>query len=307
MDTVPAPGSRTQRAVGKPFIVSEWNCCWINEYIAEGPLIMAAYGAFQGWDGILQFDYGGADWGERIEGNFDIGNKPHVFALWPAAARMFLRGDVQPGRSFVTLASGSGEENAIGRQAPARTALRHRLGYALARAGQAQAAPEPAAPQEPAVSDTGELKWDAGAGLVTVAAPTCVARIGFGSGPLEAGPVTFEVKPEFAVVVVTALDGKPIPQSGRLLITTTARAENTGMTYGPGRKTATNAGRAPILMESVVGTIRLTIEGSPTSVEVQPLDSVGRPIGALAADVKENALTMPLISGAFWYLVAVKR
>jgi len=32
-----------QRAAGKPLVVSEWNLCWINEYIAEGPLTMAAY------------------------------------------------------------------------------------------------------------------------------------------------------------------------------------------------------------------------------------------------------------------------
>ena len=296
-----------QRAADKPFIVSEWNCCWINEYIAEGPLLMAAYGAFQGWDGILQFDYSGADWGERIDGNFDVGNKPHVFALWPAAARMFLRGDIRPGRALVQARWRTEDVGPVGDQLPARAGLRRRLAYTIAEAGEPERGPRLTGSPEPAVTDTEELAWDAGAGLVTVNAPSSVARIGFASGPVEVGPVTFEVTPDFAAVTVTALDRKPIRQSGRLLIAATARAENTGMTYGPGRKTATDPGHAPILMEPVVGTVRVAVEGSPKSAQVHPLDSIGRPRGSLAANVDGRSLTVPLIAGAFWYEVVVSR
>ena len=296
-----------QRAADKPFIVSEWNCCWINEYIAEGPLVMAAYGAFQGWDGILQFDYTGADWGEQIGGNFDIGNKPHVFALWPAAARMFLRGDVQPGRVAVQTKWRVDDASGLGDQLPARASLRHRLAYTIAEAGEPGTKPLPVRLHEPAVTDTGELAWDADAGLVIVNTPSSVARIGFATGPVEAGPVTFEVTPEFAVVAVTALDRKPIRQSGRLLIVATARAENTGMMYGRGRRTATDAGHAPILMEPVVGTVRVAVDGSLKSARVHPLDPVGRPRGTVAAKVDERWLSVPLIAGAFWYEVVTDR
>jgi hypothetical protein len=77
--------------------------------------------------------------------------------------------------------------------------------------------------------------------------------------------------------------------------------------YGRGRRTATDAGHAPILMEPVVGTVRVAVDGSLTSARVHPLDPVGRPRGTVAAKVDERWLSVPLIAGAFWYEVVTDR
>jgi len=295
-----------QQALGKPLIISEWNCCWINEYIAEGPLTMAAYGAYQGWDGLLQFDYAGADWADEMGGSFDVGNKPHVLATWPAAARLFLKGHLRPG----ALLSHQLDAEAVARGLeitaglPDRAPLRRRVAFAFAPTGGARPAELPRA-EGPSVTDTGEVIWDSGAGLITVSSPSSVARVGFASGPVRLGPVTFEVTPEFAVVTVTALDDEPIARSRHLLITATARAENSGMVWGLGKTTARDAGRAPILMEPVRGKITIAVEEPTQSVAAWALDAAGARHAPVALTREGSSLILPLAADSFWYEVVV--
>jgi hypothetical protein len=295
-----------QRGAGKPLMISEWNTAWINEYIAEGPLTMAAYGAFQGWDGLLTYCYfarGG--WADEITDNFDVGSWPHVFSTWPVAARIFLQGLVQPGRAPLPLML---RPDALGQATddlPDRAGLRRRLAFAFLPPG--AEAPAAILPEGgPAVtSDTGQLTWDADAGLITVDAPLCAARIGFASTPAKTGPVTFAVSPEFAVVAVTALDDEPIPESKHLLITATARAENTGMVYGPGKTRALNPGHSPILMEPVRGEIRIAARHGKASAQAYPLDSSGRRLRGTALEAAQGQFVIPLQARACWYEVVV--
>ena len=51
------PQLATKRVAGKPFTVSEYNHPFPNQYAAEGFPILAAFGAFQDWDGIFPFAY----------------------------------------------------------------------------------------------------------------------------------------------------------------------------------------------------------------------------------------------------------
>jgi len=296
-----------QQAAGKPFIVSEWNCAWINEFIAEGPLVMAAYGAFQGWDGLLQYCYWGADWNDAITDNFNVGYEPHVFATWPAAARLFVCGHVAPGRDPMDVRRRADQADFVGADMPDRAGLRHRLSYSFVGPGAPSMIPDLPDLQGPAVSDTGQLTWDAQGGLVTVNSPASAVRIGFASGPVQIGPVTFDVTPDFAVLAVTALDDQPIPRSERLLVTATARAENSAMVYGPGKTKATDPGRPPILMEPVRGQVRVTLAEPWTSVAVYGLDSIGRRVTALSEARDGNTVSIPLDADSFWYEVLVTR
>jgi hypothetical protein len=289
-----------QRAAGTPLMISEWNCCWINEYIAEGPLIMAAYGAFQGWDGLLQYHYSGTDWSDHMVGAFRFGNKPHVLASWPAAARLFLRGHVHSGSAALVATRQPEQAEPVGQDLPDRAALRHRLALTFASPGGPEVLPSLPKLAGPAVSDTGQLTWDP-AGLMTVNAPGCAARVGFATGAVQVGPVSFDVAPQFAVAAVTALDDRPIPQSQHLLITATARAENSGMVCGAGRTKVVDPGHAPILMEPVQGRVRLALQKPVVSVQAYALDSVGRRRDAVAPLQDGDGLTIPLTSGAFWY------
>ncbi len=82
---------------GKPFTVSEYNHPAPMPFASEGIPLPAAYGAFQGWDGIYYFAYSHSnDYEDKsINSFFDIaGHTPKMLCM-PAAANMFLRGDIQ--------------------------------------------------------------------------------------------------------------------------------------------------------------------------------------------------------------------
>src|SRR5690606_30664674 len=83
---------------GKPFTVSEYNHPFPNAYQTEGPLFLAAYGAFHGLDGLMFFEYnGGASWtDDRIDGFFSLHRNTAMMALMPSLARAFRDGLVAP-------------------------------------------------------------------------------------------------------------------------------------------------------------------------------------------------------------------
>lgn len=79
----------------KPFMITEWNHCYPNEYLLEGVPLMAAYAALQGWDGVMQFDFNLQTPGtDRIK-NYTLSVAPEHLAHWVMAAPLFLRGDVK--------------------------------------------------------------------------------------------------------------------------------------------------------------------------------------------------------------------
>ena len=51
------PNLATKRVAGKPYTVSEFNAPYPNQYAAEALPMLAAFGAFQDWDGFFPFAY----------------------------------------------------------------------------------------------------------------------------------------------------------------------------------------------------------------------------------------------------------
>ncbi|MFH1737392.1 MAG: hypothetical protein ABIH23_00190 [bacterium] len=92
----------TARVADTPLISTEWNEGYPNRYRAELIPFVAAYSAFQDYDGLLLFDYAGGNWSnipsEKMGAFFDSGNDPAVWGPFAAGALIFLRGDVSPGR-----------------------------------------------------------------------------------------------------------------------------------------------------------------------------------------------------------------
>jgi len=89
-----------RRAAGVPFVASEWNEPWPNDWRAELPLWMAAIAAFQGWSGAAVYAYRtkAGPPGQAIEGPYDVANDPCRFGLFPHAA-LIARRDVRPART----------------------------------------------------------------------------------------------------------------------------------------------------------------------------------------------------------------
>src|SRR5690606_27933011 len=87
-----------QRVKGLPFTVSEYQHALPNRYAAEGPLLIAAYGALQDWDGVYFFTYeaGAQDrWDTNYFSSFFQTNQhPGLMANIAVAANIFRRGDV---------------------------------------------------------------------------------------------------------------------------------------------------------------------------------------------------------------------
>ena len=247
-------------------------------------MLMAAYASFQDWDGLLHFNYQGELMPERIESNFDVSTKPELFLQFPAAARLFHRRDVQPAhvwRTYPILPEPSiplalpflhGVERVVqGR--PPRTRIDR---------------------SAPWVSDTGELAWDARQGLVLIETPRTQAAIGqVGGVPIELRDVTFSVVTPFACLILTSLDDEPLASSRHLLLTTVARAENTGTIYDAPRTRLLNSGTSPIVMEPVVGSAALPL-GARRNPTVFTLDASGRRVKELSVRVDGGFVEVPL-------------
>ena len=103
------------RILGRPFTVSEYDHPNLNEYCAEGNLMLSALGAFQNWSGLMQFawildtDY------ERdyMHPMFDMCSAPQKLVHFPACYAMFVRGDVKKGKESVVFAYPSSKETDI--------------------------------------------------------------------------------------------------------------------------------------------------------------------------------------------------
>lgn len=92
-----------RQVAGMPFTVSEYNHPAPMPFASEVIPLSAAYAAFQGWDGIYFFAYSHNNNYENksINSFFDIaGHTPKMLCM-PAAANMFIRGDVY--ESTITL------------------------------------------------------------------------------------------------------------------------------------------------------------------------------------------------------------
>ncbi len=324
---VDAPGSGLlgtgmQMVAGRPFQVSEWLCLIPNEWVGEGPSIVAAYGlGLQGWSGSYAFACDNAGFTPTVESRtiYNICS-PTQIGLYPAIARMVYRGDVAAGDVVSVrkvhvpgLAEGElgfeedveqdGDVKGFGGDVP-REALA--VGRVLV-----EFTDEPEPTERPELdahwdregkvlrSTTGQLTWRyARRGYYTVDTPGTQAVVGFAGGlRLELGDVTLEPETCFLNLYVTSLDREaPISEAHSLLITAVARARNTGMVYSDDGEELTDLGHAPIVLEPVEA--RITLKGRPAAT-VRVLDHVGRRTEATVPVTTEGGDAVFTIGAAY--------
>lgn len=249
-DTMPAKLARTKVA-GKPMVVTEWCSCWINDHIAEGPLIGAATGCLQDWDVMIWFDISSARPSSAMENEFDIANKPHLFAQWAAASLMFLRRDLKPLRDVqqgqITrgeLLAGKHLESAL----DLSNLTHERVEVSIVDKRTDEVKPVSSVK----TSESFDADWNHDLGIYTVKTPRTLAVDGFFSQKIQDfGWVKIRLGSEFAALWITSLDGKALTESKHFLITTAARAVNTNMQFNAGRTHLENPGTIPILIEPV--------------------------------------------------------
>lgn len=85
---------------GKPFIVTEYNMCYPNEYLLEGVPYVAAYGAMQGVDGMLQFNFNTEMPGVDADIRFSLSKMPEHLATWVVAAPLIHLGYIKEAKTI---------------------------------------------------------------------------------------------------------------------------------------------------------------------------------------------------------------
>jgi hypothetical protein len=295
------------RVAGQPYTVSEFNQPWPNRQAAEDDPTLAAFGAFQDWDGLIHFAYAhGRDWDTQAPNGFDMNGDWGKYVSAGQAAWLFRTGAIQTGKSPVVIAVDPdlqlrfGREKRPGSIAPffAATAtsdpalaLLHPV--SLKRGDKTSApATKPTAPYR---SDTDELAYDPAAKVFTVQSAKAAGVFGFlGTKQVTAGAIDVQLAPSargFAAILLTALDDQPIARSARLLLT------NPGYTLGATQKLvnypATTdwwtvapeprmSATSPVEMERVEGAITLRTDAK--SLTVYPLDGAGKRLAPIAAE-----------------------
>ncbi len=305
---------------GKPFIVSEMNHSFPSEYACEGIPILAAYGAFHDWDGIIWYNFESIDpsqWDASIRLWFNIRADPVKTAQVVSGALTFLRPDVKPAAQTVTrtytleqvlesLRLPATESPYFTPSFPRDIPLRHatRIGGFD---GPTTAKFESPGGQ-PFVCDTNEIEW--GNGAVRVDTARTQALVGF-SKAFSRAPANFsaDVNNPFAAITLVSMDAAPIAQAARLLLTTGSRVANSAMKWNAKRTGLEAWGTAPTVIEPVTGTITLTNLKGATNVRLTPLDGGGGSIGrAIPARKTENGWRLAIGEATtVWYLVQVDR
>ena len=263
------------KVAGKPFVVSEWNNCFPNEYRVEGPLLMAAYANLQDWDGVLQFSFSHAGWLSPMEDNFDISAWPNVWSQWTAAAMLFHRGDVSAARNVYEQVLGEGdlygpieEDKPIADEPLLPLVVRTQISFA-----KESQTPDTGyyvsnfinRDQKEVRSDTGELKWNWGQGVFTINTEKTQAAVGFlGGRTIGLSEASLVARTRFCSLSFVSLDNLPLSKSGRILLTAAARIENQGQKYNESRTQLKEVGKAPILVEGVEA--KVTLRREPSAV-----------------------------------------
>ena len=93
----------TARVAGKPYTISEYNHPYPNQYSGEGLPMLAAFGRFQGWNGIFQYTYAHkADTEpDKLTRYFDMNVHALQLVHSPACSAMFMRGLLRPAHGWI--------------------------------------------------------------------------------------------------------------------------------------------------------------------------------------------------------------
>lgn len=320
-----------RRVLGKPHACTEYNHPAPNTYSSEGFLLLAAYAALQDWDAIYVYSYAhnrldGWD-GREINGFFDVDQHPTKMATLPAAAAMFVRGDVRAAERLVVAALPRERETDLlrtarnwdlvgGRQVgiTPETALLHRVGLTMDGVPTPTASwpPESVAGSTPVLrADTGELTWDlsqAGRGVVVVNTPRSKAVIGYGGGRrFELGQFLLEpgagLQAGWSAITMTEKEPE------RWFVTATGYSENTGMKWKTAEHSSVGRdwGEAPSRIEGVEA--KLTINAPADQVRVWVLDERGQRREALNVEVagpSSGVVHLGAAARTLWYEIGLR-
>ncbi len=304
----------TGQVLGRPVSVSEWN---IGEPLASdrflSPMYLASVASFQGWDAPMLYAYAQGPFQSPREARpWTSFPDPAVMGLMPAAAVLFREQHVARGAEVHVIEPPRdvllNEWRDVWQTPALRTLVeRHRVAIRLPKIKELDWW-KPAELPEGAVrvrdldrsflasdgslhtteSDTGELKRDWRDAVFRVETPRSLVASGAHGGRNHGfANAQIRIRNESATVAVTSLDGKPIDESDRLLLSAvgpSCAVDEPGPTYRS---------------EPVRGSVWLRRKPTLPEVAAGPPDAP--PAATLVAG--EEWVEVPLDGGPLWRIV----
>jgi hypothetical protein len=287
-----------QQVKDRPFAISEWILTSPDQFDAEGPPVVAAYGmGLQGWGGSYEFQSnsnhdGFSEQKNTVNGPWDA-DLPTQIGQFPTLARMIYRGDVKEGAIIAdrrispeNMATGrfnfsdkvqqNGDIKSFGGSVPPIALAAGKVVNEFTEHNEPSEFPDMSKYLDGSavVSETGQLRWDpTDHGFMTINTDGTKAVVGFAQGkPQALGNVKMTLNSSYASLVLTAAEkGRSLASCSTALI-------------------------------SAVGVIR----NGGGGIEMQPVKAdisiAGRPIRAvnvLDQDGRLTAQTIPVHDGAF--------
>ncbi len=318
-----------------PSTITEINWTAPNRFRAEFPLMSAAYGALQGNDGTFFFATGTPSW-DQTWGKFSI-RTPAIQGQFPAAALIYRLGLVKPGAKVADVSLKLDDLFALkgapisapinldeirkvdipagGTAAVENVASLDPLAYAVGKVGlrfSDKGGPSQLADfsryidrnSKTVRSQTGELFWDYGHGLMTINAPQVQAATGFlgRANRIALKDVSFTTPMEYGALTVVALDGQPIARSKKMLVQVMSEEVPFGWetkSAANGLREITNLGGAPMNVKQMSGMVSF-LRADAGKLRVTPLDLNGYPRKVTGST---NALALALRPDVMYYLV----
>ncbi|MCX7697925.1 MAG: cellulase family glycosylhydrolase [Candidatus Goldbacteria bacterium] len=253
------------RVFKKPFTVSEWNFLMPNEYRAGAPVIMAAYGKFQGWDALLQFNFTNYEWKKELTAFCDFSSSPDILSFWFPAIMIFRYNYLSESKEqFIEYISKDdifyNTETSfkfINNDFTIPTLIKIAKTYEKENESKNFS---PSLKKDAALSLNGELYLNYKKGVFQINADKIQGAIGFlKNNNLRFKNLKLNCSNKYAAVFITSLDNKSLLKSEKIILNTSARVENSDMKFTPAHTSIIYGGNSPIILEPVYATLNISV------------------------------------------------
>ncbi len=319
------------RVFGKPFMVTEFNQGFPNQYRGQSGLTMGAYAALQDWDGLFRFAYSHTDGNTQGAGAamwMELWRDPLNLLSERLMILLFLRNDVRPANHAVPILASAEEHltNSLDvkrEEAYQSLGLLHRIGHwdakddtpksVLCTLGYSPKSSVKNVPyrrytteaidslirqaqKEPDVirSDTGEIALYPSKGQMTVVTEKTEAFAVPAKTSLTGKVVSVDNPGGFAVIAVSALDNKSLADSRKMLVLHLTDITNSAAKFFDETRTIVEEwGNLPHLVRADKATVKLNL-GKNQKVHVWAVTMSGE---------RKNEIPVKLTNGSLEFTV----
>ncbi len=316
---------------GKCSNASEFAWVQPNQYHAEQVVLAGVLGRTTGLDGVIHFALDTTpQWSSRLNTYWDI-QVPTVIGQFPAMAMVYRQGLVAEGKSVVRAKLGmekllklegspvlppkvgddlneqmapSGENTAVqGDRIDPRAFVVGKVNVDFIKGASEHMILSDDLSRyidndaKRMTSSAGDWTWDYKTGLLAIEADSAQGACGFlrWAGAIDTGDLTITSPMNYGAIVAVALDGKPIAESGRILLQVISQAQDYGYKAVPatGMRKIVDRGTPPIILRNIQGTVSLK-RPDAAGLTVTALDFNGYPTqtttGATKIDLSPDVL-----------------